>query len=255
MTRKRKQQLSMKRKIIYGIAGGLVVVVLGFLFWATTPAKPMVEALTALESDMLVQVRQLPDWTVFTPQGMSASTGMIFYPGARVNWRAYAPEAHAIAAQGYRVVIVPMPLNLPFFGVDRASAVIAAFPDTRNWAVGGHSLGGAMAAQFAYNHPEVVKGVFFWGSYPPNNVNLAAKSFKVISIYGTQDGLSTPDKIDASRALLPQDTMWVPIDGGNHGQFGWYGSQAGDNPATITRSSQQDQVVTVMATYLGNLSQ
>ncbi len=64
-----------------------------------------------------------------------------------------------------------------------------------------------------------------------------------MSVYGTLDGLATGEKIEASRALLPADTTWAPIAGGNHAQFGWYGDQAGDNPAAISRIEQQNQIV------------
>ena len=63
------------------------------------------------------------------------------------------------------------------------------------------------------------------------------------SIYGTLDGLATTEKIAASRPQLPPTTEWVAIAGGNHAQFGWYGPQSGDNPATISREEQQRQIV------------
>src|SRR5438270_500507 len=76
-------------------------------------------------------------------------------------------------------------------------------------------------------------GVVLWGSYPQASDDLSGSALAVVSISGTRDGLSTPAKIDASRPLLPPDTRWVVIDGGNHSQFGWYGPQGGDNPAGI----------------------
>lgn len=242
------------RIILFGLIGLVVILVGGFLIWSETPARPMPEALAALESDELVEVRQTPNWILFDPHPAATATGMILYPGARIDWRAYAPPAHAIAAQGYRVVIAAMPLNLAIFGVEKASAIIAAFPDTKIWLVGGHSLGGSMAAQYAHNHPEAVKGVFLWGSYPPRGASLAALPLRVISIYGTQDGLSTVEEINASQSLLPTSTEWTPIEGGNHTQFGWYGPQAGDNPATIDRAAQQEQVVSAMAVFLASFS-
>jgi pimeloyl-ACP methyl ester carboxylesterase len=172
-----------------------------------------------------------------------SGNGLIIYPGGRVDPRAYAPIAHSIAAQGYLVVIVPMPLNLAVFGANRAAAVIQAFPDIQRWVIGGHSLGGSMAALYTDKNREQINGLALWASYPASSNNLSDSNLKVTSIYGTQDGLATKDKIDASRALLPADTTWVPIEGGNHGQFGWYGDQPGDNPATISRQDQQAQIL------------
>ncbi len=61
------------------------------------------------------------------------------------------------------------------------------------------------------------------------------------------------DKFDASRTLLPADTTWVVIEGGNHAQFGDYGIQPGDNVATISAAEQQTQIVdaTVIFDLLG----
>jgi hypothetical protein len=65
----------------------------------------------------------------------------------------------------------------------------------------------------------------------------------VTSIYGTLDGVALPETVLASEPLLPANTIWTAIEGGNHAQFGWYGPQEGDNPATISREEQQSQVV------------
>ena len=213
-----------------------------FVTWAEAGPGPMDEALAALESGTAVEVTT-DDWLVFEPVAGDPATGLIFYPGGRVDPRAYAPPARAIAAEGFLVVIVPMPLDLAFLGLDRATEVMAAFPTVERWAIGGHSLGGAMAAQFAYGNPGAVDGLVLWAAYPAGSADLSSRELAVVSIYGTLDGLALPEEIDASRPLLPPDTEWVAIDGGNHAQFGWYGPQSGDNPATISREAQQEEVI------------
>jgi hypothetical protein len=101
-----------------------------------------------------------------------------------------------------------------------------------------------MAARFAHGHPSTVHGLVLWASYPAASDDLSDRGdLAVASIYGTLDGLATEDKIAASRPLLPPDTRWVAIEGGNHAQFGWYGPQPGDNPATIGREAQQRETV------------
>ena len=226
--------------------------VLGFVAWATIIPAPMPEALVALRSDAQVTTETQP-WLVFRPTGEQPSTGLILYPGGRVDYRAYAPAARAIAAQGYLVAIVPMPLNLAVLGAGKAEAVINAHPKVTRWAIGGHSLGGAMAAQFARRHPEQIQGLVLWASYPSGSDDLSGGSLQVTSISGTRDGLSTPAKIEASRQLLPADTQWVAIEGGNHAQFGWYGPQAGDNEAAISREEQQRQIVEATLELLGRV--
>lgn len=100
-----------------------------------------------------------------------------------------------------------------------------------------------MAASFAHRHPQQVQGVFLWAAYPAAGDSLADLNLAVTSVFATQDGLATGSKIEASRALLPPGTRWVSIQGGNHGQFGWYGNQPGDHPAGISRQAQQQQAV------------
>jgi pimeloyl-ACP methyl ester carboxylesterase len=200
------------------------------------------EAIAAINSDDLVRVETDP-WLVFRPILKEPRTGLIPYPGGRVDPRAYAPAAAAIAQEGNLVVVVPMPLDLAVLAPDRADDVVAAFPDIERWAVGGHSLGGAMAANYAHSNPEAVQGLVLWAAYPTGSDNLSGYQLAASSIYGTREGLETEDEILASRDLLPPDTHWIATEGGNHARFGWYGPQAGDKEATIGREEQQARVV------------
>lgn len=215
--------------------------VIGFVAWGSIIPAPMGEVMVALESDAQVNITTDP-WLVFQPIQSTPSTGLIIYPGGRVDPRAYAPQAYKIASRGYLVVIVPMPLNLAVFGSGKAAAVIEAFPEIEHWVIGGHSLGGSMAALYTYNHTDQIDGLVLWASYPAGSNNLIDSGIKVMSISGSRDGLATPDKIDNSRSLLPANTTWVVIEGGNHAQFGWYGDQPGDHPATISRDQQQAEL-------------
>lgn len=229
-----------------------LIVAVGFVIWGETPARPMPEAIAALPSDSQVQVTT-GKWLVFAPTALHPDTGLILYPGGRVDYRAYSPTARQIAEQGYLVIIVRMPLNLAVFGADAAREVQAAYPQISHWAIGGHSLGGAMAASYAANHPGDVAGLVLWAAYPAAGDDLSESDLQVVSISGSLDGLATREKIDASRLLLPADTTWVEISGGNHAQFGWYGDQAGDNPATITRDQQEDQIIEATLRVLENI--
>jgi dienelactone hydrolase len=121
-------------------------------------------------------------------------------------------------------------------------------------AVGGHSLGGAMAASYARKQPDKVQGLVLWAAYPSGSDDLSGHGLQVVSIYATRDGLTTGANIEASRRLLPSSTRWVAIEGGNHAQFGWYGAQSGDQEATISREEQQAQIVTATVDLLRSLS-
>jgi hypothetical protein len=229
--------------VVIVVVALILVGTLAAAIYTAGAAQPMPEALAALASDASVTVTD-DDWFTFTPTGASPATGFIFYPGGHVDARAYAPPARALAEQGNLVVITPMPLTLAIINPNRADAVIAAHPEIQRWYIGGHSLGGATAAIYADRNPGKVQGVIFWAAYPPDGNSLADQpELAVTSIYGTLDGLATVADIEASRALVPPSAAFVPVDGGNHAQFGYYGDQSGDNPATITRAEQQAQVI------------
>jgi hypothetical protein len=230
-------------KILLAILVVALLAVAAFVVWAMTPLGPMPEALAALESDAAVQVTTDP-WYTFMPTGERNDVGLIIYPGGRVDPRSYAPTARAIAEQGYPVVIVPMPLNLAVFGIGKAADVIAAMPEVERWAIAGHSLGGSMAANFIRNNPEAADGLVLWASYPAGSDDLSGfTDLAATSIYGTADGVASPEEVLAGAALLPPATVWVPIEGGNHAQFGWYGPQSDADVATISREEQQAQIV------------
>lgn len=231
------------KKLLLALVVLVGAISLGFIIWGSTPAHPMPEAISALASSDAVTV-QTGKWLVFEPAGStSATTGYIFYPGGRVDYRAYAPMAKALAQEGFLVVIPRMPLNLAVFGINEAADVIAAYPEISHWVMGGHSLGGSMAANYVYEHSGQIDGLVFLASYPADSNNLSNYSGSVLSISGSLDGLATPAKIEHSIALLPKGTDWVTIEGGNHAQFGWYGPQKGDNAATISREEQQRAVI------------
>ncbi len=242
------------RIVLIGLLALVVIAAGGFVGWGLTPSQPMPEALAAMQSDTNVKVSN-HRWLEFAPGGPAPVKGLIFYPGAHVDYRAYAPLARALAARGYLVVITPMPLNLAVLSPTAAQAVIAAHPEIDVWAVGGHSLGGAMAANYTWSNPGAVQGLVLLGAYPAQNNSLMLAPVKVISIYASLDGLATPAKIAASQPLLPDDTTWLPVTGGNHAQFGWYGEQAGDLPAEISRQAQQDQTIEAISTFLAGLEE
>jgi dienelactone hydrolase len=142
-------------------------------------------------------------------------------------------------------------LNLAFFDINAANRAIDDFPEIEHWAVGGHSLGGVAAALYGSKKDDL-DGIVFWASYPTDDA-LKNTNMRVLSIYGTRD-MGGMDAFNASRGKLPAKTDFVVIDGGNHGQFGDYGFQPGDNEATITRADQQSQIVDATVQFLQSLS-
>lgn len=215
------------------------------------PLGPLDGAEASLIDGESVLVDEDP-WLTFTPVDGS-TTGLIWYPGARVNPRSYAPAGREIAEQGYLAVIVPMPLNMPVLSPNRAAQVIETHPEIETWAIGGHSLGGAMATQFANTRRTTIQGVVLWGAYPGVNTSLRNSGQEVLVVYGTRDCISTPEEVLAAATRLPDETSWVPIEGGNHTQFGWYEGQLGSCNASIALEEQQSMAVEAVVEFLDDL--
>jgi len=239
------------KRVLFGLLIVVVVVVLGFVVWAETPLGPAPEALSALESDSKVIVN-VDNFITFQPANVRPVTGFIFYPGGRVDYRSYAAPLREIASQGYLVILVPVRLNLAFFDINAAGTVFENHPEIKNWAVGGHSLGGVASALFAKNNLDEIAGLIFWASYPADD-SLNKSDLKMISIYGTND-MAGMAIFDEKKPLLTADAQYVVIQGGNHAQFGDYGPQPGDNEATISRADQQTQVVHATLEFLKGLA-
>lgn len=208
--------------------------------WYVQPQPNLPEGAAAMVSTPQVVVSQDHGWIEFRPTATEPTTGFIFYPGGKVEPAAYARSAQAIAEAGYLVVIVPMPLNLAVLGANKADEVIGAYPDIDHWAIGGHSLGGAMAGQYARCQP-AIEGLALWAAFPNGDVS-GRDDIEAVSVWGSLDGGAERFGSDATRATLPPGTRYIVIDGGNHEQMGDYTGQPNDPPATISRDAQQAQV-------------
>jgi hypothetical protein len=248
---KRRRGRRIARLILLVILGLLALATVGFL-WYAQPVPLLPEATAALTSTEAVDVSVGTDGTIlFTPTAAPPTVGLVLYPGGKVPPAAYAPAARAIAEAGYLVAIVDVPFNLAVFDINAASRVIGGHPEIEHWAVGGHSLGGSMAAQFIDGHPGVVDGLVLWASY--SAADLSDQGIGVLSSYGTLDrgvpSFTSPENV----ARLGDRLTFDEIDGGNHEQMGWYTGQPNDPPATISRQAQQDRIVEATRRFLGEL--
>ena len=223
--------------------------VVGAAYFAI-PQPELPEAAAALGSSRTVAYASEGEWLTFTPALEQPRIGLIVYPGGKVSAASYAPLAQRIAKRGYFVVIVPMPLNLAVLGIDRARAVIDAHPEIEHWAIGGHSLGGAMAAQYAAGDTRI-EALALWAAF--SATDLSTRNLRVLVIYGSLDagaaGFVAPERL----ANLPPNPTVVIIDGGNHEQMGWYTGQPNDPAASTDRATQQDAVALTTATLLSEL--
>jgi pimeloyl-ACP methyl ester carboxylesterase len=213
----------------------------GVYLFTLSPVGPLPEALPYMQNTDLVQVKS-GDYAWFQPVNSPTKTGFIVYPGGRVDYRSYTPLAAGLASKGWPVAVVPMPLDLAVLAPDKARQVIAEHPEVTRWVIGGHSLGGTMAAQFASQNPSSISGIVFLASYPAID-KLASSSLPVLAIFASEDGLVTAEDREKYRPRFPDTSEWVMISGGNHAGFGWYGKQEGDKPASISLQEQEAQVL------------
>ena len=241
----------MKRKYKYlFIVTFVLILITSVLFWYLRPYEPMDRAEKVFDNTHQSISVIDKNWLVFKPRNNEINTGVIIYPGARVKPRSYRPLALEIAKSGSLVVIVPMPLNLAVLGINKADKVIKKYSKVKNWVIGGHSLGGAMASRYTYYNTNKVSGLVLMASYPSENNDLSNKKIRTLSIYGTKDGITDIKKIKKSKEILPKNTTWIKIKGGNHSQFGWYGFQDGDKKASISRRKQQNIIVNDIINFL-----
>lgn len=236
------------------IVRGLLIATLALgAFYAydnyASPFHSTPDVVGSLLSDEAVVVTTEPRLT-FAPADRQANVGIVFYTGARVDPEAYAPLARRMAQGGVLVVVVKHPLNFAFLGMSEAGDVLLEHPEVTNWVMAGHSLGGAMAAEFAERNQRI-SGLVLLAAYPGESSNLAFRNLPTLVVYGSEDGLATPTEVEEKASkLLPSSTELELIDGGNHAQFGSYGPQVGDGAASITRQEQQDRTAAAILKFL-----
>lgn len=202
----------------------------------------------AMETADQVTVSVQENWIDFMPdkpEGIS----VIFYPGGLVKPESYAPLAHELAEAGHHTVIAKMPVNLAVLKQNLADDIRNAYPE-ESFVMGGHSLGGSMAARYAASHPDALQGIFFLASYPDQKGSVKSLGIQALSILGTNDEVVNATKYQNGRAYLPEDTVYYTIEGGNHSQFGDYGHQSGDGEPEITGEEQLSQTVKAVTEWL-----
>ncbi len=230
-----------KYRVFWLVFFGGLLLFAGAMVWYTRQAlKPYPAnqaAQAALQTDAQVQVRATPYGWVFLPQGL-VKGGLAFYPGGLVEPQAYAPVMRRIAQGGYRVALLQVRFNLAVTEQGKARQAIAEAPDLP-WAVGGHSLGGVVASNFADSNPSV-KALVMWAAYPQND--LSSKTLPTLALFGEKDGVIRQEQLSASQSKFPQGTQQQTIPGLNHAGFGGYGPQRGDNPAAIPPEAGWEQI-------------
>jgi len=181
--------------------------------------------------------------------GPGTENALIFYPGGKVDEKAYAPILSSLAENGVDCFLLQMPLHLAILDGNKAEDIVSEY-DYERYYLAGHSLGGVMASSYSASHSNTVSGLFLLAAYPSEDLTDA--KYPVVFIYGTNDKVLNREKLEESFPLVPSDYCVVEIEGGNHAQFGSYGFQDGDGNATICAEEQwQITVNTILKTVKG----
>lgn len=221
-----------------------------FVAWSLVAYRASPDARLATTSTAAVRVEHEDGVWRFVPVDTApAASALVFFPGALVDPRAYAPLGRAIAAAGHLVMIVELPRRGAFGGADspelaaRIDAALARRELAGGFVVGGHSRGAVVASRVAAESRPGLRGLVIIGSSHPRDHDLSGLTIPVTKIVGTRDGLASPNEVRENAALLPAHTRWIWIDGGNHSQFGWYGFQPMDRRPRIDASAQRTAMI------------
>ncbi len=229
------------------VPGAVVLILATVGAWILAPFGATQVALDAMESTPRVEVSSSSSRITLEPVAGASGVGLVFQPGARVDSRAYARILHPLAEAGHRVVIVKQPLGIAFFANGFASSWAEQHPEVA-WAVGGHSLGGVVAAGNAAEDP-ALRDLVLWASYPASDVS-DTSDMAAVSVFGTEDGLTDPMEVEETASDLPPETTFVPVVGAVHGYFGDYGNQPGDGDPTVPREEAQAQIASATLSFL-----
>jgi len=234
-----------------------------FMLWMLNSFRAQGFDRAVLESDQMVTIEVTNKFLHFQPHKNQQRTGFIFFPGGMVAPEAYAPMSRTISEQGFNVFIVKLPFGSAPLASQEASVmeqalqIMDANDMVQNWVVGGHSRGAAIASRFADLYGGSFDGLILIGTSHPKEeaFDLSNTTLAVTKIYSTNDGLASMEEVEANAQYLPDSTTWVQIEGGNHSQFGYYGSQLGDNAATVSREQQQKITVDAILSALNSVQE
>lgn len=202
----------------------------------------------ALLSDEAVKVEWIEDNVIaFVPE--DAIAGLIFYPGGKVEYTAYAPLLHGLAKEGVFCVLCKMPCNLAVLAPNAAEGLQENFSGIENWYIGGHSLGGSMAAVHVAEHADDYNGLILLAAYSTKDIS--SLGLQALSVYGTEDGVLNMEKYENSLTNLPADRKECIIEAGCHAQFGSYGKQDRDGTPRISGEEQRQITIEAIMELIG----
>lgn len=221
------------KKIFISIGLAICLCITAFFIYVNDYYHAEEDAIAVMSLSDSIAIEENENDIAFVPK--NAEAGFIFYPGGKVAAESYAPLMKECANQGILCILVKMPFNLAVFNINGAKGIQERY-DIEKWYIGGHSLGGSMAASYVSNHVDEYDGLVLLASY--STEDLSDTDLEVLSIYGSEDQVLSMDKYEENKINLSSNYKEYVIEGGNHAYFGNYGEQDGDGVASITHDEQ-----------------
>jgi hypothetical protein len=222
------------KKIVFITAVAAVICFAALYVYSSDYYRADSDAVAAFCTADTIKREQCDGYTAFVPQ--KANAGIIFYPGGKVEYTAYIPLMQALSEHGVTCVLVEMPFNLAVLDINAADSIQKEYPEIEDWYIGGHSLGGSMAASYVASHTDDYAGLVLLGAY--STADLSESNLAVLSVYGSEDKVMNRENYENNKSNLPTDFTEVVIDGGCHAFFGMYGAQDGDGTPAISNKDQ-----------------
>ncbi len=240
-----KKKMKLGKGIAIGFIAFTLIIIGSFMIYASNYYHAEDVAIEAAIIDSGIDISNKDGAMIFDPG--NADTALILYPGGKVEYTAYEPLMIKIAQKGILCILPKMPLNLAVFDSNAADAYLSDYPEISRWYVGGHSLGGSMAASYASKNSSKLNGLILLASY--STADLSSNGMKVMSIYGSKDGILNKVAYQKYKSNLPENYTELVLEGGNHAGFGCYGPQKGDGIADITSEQQQTDTAEAVAEF------
>ena len=237
-TERIKLRVLKNKKVLIWIASvtaAFLIIVGACAIYVSDYYQADLDAIAAFASESAVMKNVISDGMIAYGDAES-QIGFIFYPGGKVEYTSYEPLMVELASRGVLCVLIEMPFNLAVLDVNAADGVEELFPDVSHWYIGGHSLGGSMAASYLSKHTDDFSGLVLLGSY--STADLSDGAVDVLSLYGSEDGVMNREKYAKYKSNLPSDFTEIEIAGGCHAYFGMYGEQDGDGVSTLSAAEQ-----------------
>lgn len=223
-----------KQKILLLASALLLLVVLAAAIYVNDYYRADWEEIGPYPSVSGLRVEELDKGLAFVPDEPKA--GLIFYPGGKVEHKAYIPLMEACASEGVLCVLLEMPFRLAVLDVDAAAGIPEQYLQVEDWYLAGHSLGGSMAAAYLEENSQQYEGLILLGSY--STADLSDSGLSVLFLYGSEDQVLNREKYEQYRSNLPEDFRELVLEGGCHAGFGMYGVQEGDGDPSISNEEQ-----------------